>query len=46
MSRKAAFRNPFIGRQIQTLHGTPKTKKAAKSDDAAPASEADGNASE
>ena len=32
---KAAFRKPFIGRQIQTLHGTPKAKKAAKDDAAA-----------
>ena len=29
LSMKAAFRKPFVGRQIQTLHGTPKAAKKA-----------------
>ena len=40
LSMKAAYRKPFVGRQTQTLHGTPKAaKKAAKTEDAAPAAE-------
>ena len=40
LSMKAPYRKPFVGRQTQTLHGTPKAaKKAAKPEDAAPAAE-------